>query len=115
MLPLKPPYNILHFINIYFLHKIFVPSETGDISTSTPHFFCTSKFDFFDLRNPKNSNCHIPSSRHHGQDSVDRTFSMKMLVNCVHIWSVDVVQFQDDAAGAILFKVPDFGILIGDG
>ncbi len=53
--------------------------------------------------------------RHPGQDSVDSTFSMKMLVNCAHIWSVDLVQFQDDAAGAILFKVPSFGILVGDG
>ncbi len=40
---------------------------------------------------------------------------MKMLVDCAHIWSVDLVQFKDDAAGAILFKVPSFGILVGDG
>ncbi len=52
---------------------------------------------------------------HRGQDSVDNSFSMKMLVNCAHIWSVNLVQFQNDAAGAILFKVPSFGILIGDG
>ncbi len=24
--------------------------------------------------------------RHHGQYSVDSTFAVKMLVNCVHIW-----------------------------
>ncbi len=53
--------------------------------------------------------------RHRGQDSVDSTFSMKMLVNCAYIWLVDLVQFQDDAAGAILFKVPSFGILVGEG
>ncbi len=42
-------------------------------------------------------------------------FCMNMLVNCAHIWSVDLVQFQDDVAGAILFKVPSFEILVGDG
>ncbi len=49
--------------------------------------------------------------RYRGQDSVDTTFSIKMLVNCAHIWPVDLVQFQDDVAGAILFKVPSFGIV----
>ncbi len=38
---------------------------------------------------------------------------MKMLVNCADIWLVDMVQFQDDAALAILFKVPSFEILVG--
>ncbi len=34
-----------------------------DIYTSTPLFFCTSKFDLFDLRNPKIQIWQIPSSR----------------------------------------------------
>ncbi len=34
-----------------------------DIYTSTPHFFCTFKFDLFDLRNPKIQIWQIPSSR----------------------------------------------------
>ncbi len=34
----------------------------GNISTFTPHFFCTSKFDLFDLRNLKIQNWQIPSS-----------------------------------------------------
>ncbi len=35
----------------------------GGISTSTPHFFCTAKFDLFDLRNPKIQIWQIISSR----------------------------------------------------
>ncbi len=35
----------------------------GNISTFTTHFFHTSKFDLFDLRNPKIQNWQIPSSR----------------------------------------------------
>ncbi len=34
----------------------------GDISTFTPYFFHTSKFDLFDLRNPKIQICQILSS-----------------------------------------------------
>ncbi len=35
----------------------------GDISTFTPHFFCTSKFNLFDLRNTKIQIWQISSSR----------------------------------------------------
>ncbi len=52
MLPLKPPYNILHFINILLSPNICTFWDT-DFFTFTPHFFHTSKFDLFDLRNLK--------------------------------------------------------------
>ncbi len=43
-------------------------------------------------------------NRHPGQDSVDSTFSMKMLVNCAHIWSVDLVHVEEHVGGRSLFK-----------
>ncbi len=42
--------------------------------------------------------------RHGGQDSVDSTFFMKMMVNSVHIWSVDLVHVEEDAREGSLFK-----------
>ncbi len=58
---------------------------------------------FGDLRhcNPLQRAKHI---RHCGQDSVDSTFSMKTMVNSVHIWSVDLVQVKGDSKGSSLFK-----------
>ncbi len=50
MPPLKPPYNILHFVIILLSLYLL---RYGDISTSTPHFSYTSKFDLFDLLNLK--------------------------------------------------------------
>ncbi len=44
-------------------------------------------------------------SRHHGQDSVDKSFSNKMVFNSVNSWCVDFFWFKHDSAGRILFKV----------
>ncbi len=41
---------MLHFVNILLSLYLL---RYGDISTSTPHFSYTSKFDLFDLRNLK--------------------------------------------------------------
>ena len=38
--------------------------------------------------------------RHHVQDSVDNTFIMKMMVNSVHIWPVDLVYVESDTRGS---------------
>ncbi len=49
--------------------------------------------------------------RHGGQDSVDSTFSMKIGLNFIHIWSKDFGLVWHCAAGRILFKVHNFGML----
>ncbi len=61
MLPLKPPYNILQFINILHLQNICAFRDMDPISTSIPHIFWTSKFELLDLMNPKIWTLQIPS------------------------------------------------------
>ena len=43
-----------------FTKKLYL-HRYGPISTSTPHIFCTSKFELFDLMNPKIPTWQIPS------------------------------------------------------
>ncbi len=54
MLPLKPPwiqYTTFHQYTSFTKYLYLL--RYGDISTSTPYFSYTSKFDLFDLRNLK--------------------------------------------------------------
>ena len=44
-------------------------------------------------------------TRHHEQDSVDKSFSNKMVFNSVNSWCPDFFWFKHDVAGMILFKV----------
>ncbi len=43
--------------------------------------------------------------RHRGQDSVDKSFSNKIVFNSVNSWCADFFWFKHDAAERILFKV----------
>ena len=53
MLPLKPPYNRLYFVDILLSPNACTFPDTEPFSTSAPHIFCTSKFELLTKRTLK--------------------------------------------------------------
>ncbi len=62
MLPLKPPYNILHFINILHSQKICTFRDIDPFLHQHPIFSAFSNLNFFYLKNLKIQTLQIPSS-----------------------------------------------------